>query len=615
MDKSDVRVEVQAFQRRTATDRNVEDCFPAWYLSYEYGLSDTLTLMQTSDPAVEGKTKGYDFGLDGFYLDVDDPKQPRLILVQAKYSDNPNAVSAGFKDLERCLPKVANALDGAGSDEPLENKILFNLRRILKEQDRQIVRGFNIDLIVIHLCDQDEMIIRANARKNRDELAEVFRDIFPDRNGSIEEIGPRRMSKLNVQITSSTQDWTSLTLTAVLLETTVNERPVKMYSGIGHLSELVELYNQRRDELFSKNVRYFLKSKRNVEKGPSAKIKDTLKQICTKTQDGVLEPEVFAFYHNGVTVFARAVDSSQDGVITRILEPYILNGCQTIKTSYYFRYDTRLRSKIDDERWRRIKIPIRIITTRDDELIRLITISNNRQNQISAAALRANDEMQIELANRFKRVGIFYQRQEGAFEEIVESNPSIIDNIYTNTNYRYVDIEDLARCLSAVASEFELAKSSSHIFEYDAAYKRCFSPRRLASITFLTFLQNLHDVIPLILKKDLELYQMYDNGPNPARLAYYTMYLFVRYLAYQERHDFVQEFGGTLWGHQRAFRDEVSRLLNNYNSKIKGVLQDKFMALKDTKTESLKSALMRSESWLGLKDVDPFDVFRMLDNK
>ncbi len=61
-------------------------------------------------------------------------------------------------------------------------------------------------------------------------------------------------------------------------------------------------------QLFSKNVRYYLKSRRNVEKGPASRIKETLKQACATTGDAGISPELFAFYHNGVTLIAKSVD-------------------------------------------------------------------------------------------------------------------------------------------------------------------------------------------------------------------------------------------------------------------------------------------------------------------
>jgi hypothetical protein len=85
----------------------------------------------------------------------------------------------------------------------------------------------------------------------------------------------------------------SLTLEAVGSSATHNGREVKMYYGIGKLSELVETYRSRRDLLFAKNVRYFLAKKSNLEKGPSGQMRETLKHICI---DQTLDPELFSFF-------------------------------------------------------------------------------------------------------------------------------------------------------------------------------------------------------------------------------------------------------------------------------------------------------------------------------
>lgn len=385
-----------------------------------------------------------------------------------------------------------------------------------------------------------------------------------------------------------------------------------MHYGIGYLSELVDLYNFRRDDLFSKNVRYFLKSKKNTEKGPSAEIRATLKQISV---DGAkaLEPELFAFYHNGVTMFARAVEITPDGLQLR--DPFVLNGCQTIKTAFNFLHAARLQSKIDIERWNRIAVPVRVITTRDEGLINTITINNNRQNAISYAALRANDPVQIRLEERFRAAKVFYQRQEGAHANLEDSNPEIFEDDYANSLGQYVEIVELARSIAAVAGEIEMAKSPSHIFESEAAYQRCFSNKRLSSIVFLTFLQNLHDLIFVVLKKDLNL-KPTDYGPKPSRLGYYVMCLLVRYLAKYKYHNDVVEFGQVLWGRSSQFRIWVTKILDNYHSGIKRVIDEKFLSLPDSRTESLNESFRRAEASLYLKEtIDVFEIFKDLDDR
>ncbi len=155
----------------------------------------------------------------------------------------------------------------------------------------------------------------------------------------------------------------------------------------------------------------------------------------------------------------------------------------------------------------------------------------------------------------------------------------------------------------------------SDLFETDAAYNRIFSAKRLASLNCLTFLQNLHDVISLVLKKDLDLEQKGD-GPKPGSLGYYAMCLLVRYLAKHHEYDTIREFGSVLWGRNDQFRSEVAQLLDNRHSGIKGVLKEKFLVLKDSRADSLNDAFTRAETSLRLRnDIDVFEAFKNLDEE
>lgn len=243
--------------------------------------------------------------------------------------------------------------------------------------------------------------------------------------------------------------WSSLSLHGNPLKVQKQDQSRVLY-GVCNLSDLVELYRGRGDELFSKNVRYYLRSKKNTVKGPAGKMRETLKQICLSSENP-LEPEIFAFYHNGATLFASEIEPIEGGI--KVRNPYVLNGCQTIKNAYLFRYDPNYKGKINVSAWNRIVIPLRILGTKDKDLVRQVTINNNRQNSISPSALRANDEPQLKLEERFRKVKIFYQRQKGAYENIKGRNPEIIENEFTNSLDGYVDIEDLARSIAAASGK------------------------------------------------------------------------------------------------------------------------------------------------------------------
>jgi hypothetical protein len=612
MDRKTLRAEVDSFRVAEAGDRSVEDCFPAWYLKQVYGVSATTALQQTSDPCITGTTKG-DGGLDGYHIEIESDGHLRLCLIQAKFTDSANQIAKGFKDLERSLQHVKAVIQGENTST-VENKIFVNLRRAIQtnlQADRGLLTEF--ELKVIHLSDLDPMVMRAHCRKAIDDLKEEFRSLFPDAQCKVELIGPSEISHTDVVRPSN--DWFKLQMSVVPLNVTVGDRQVTMYSGIGKLAELVELYNLRRDDLFSKNVRYFLKGKRNEESGPSGKMRETLKGMCVSENGKTIEPELFAFLHNGVTIFARDVRIEQGSDAAQVREPFVLNGCQTIKTGFIFLCDSKIKSRIDLERWKRVKLPLRVITTRDEELIRQITVSNNRQNRMSASALHANDPEQVILAERFKRQGVFYQSQECAFTELEDTNPKLIASDYPNTNQGFVDIEDLARCLAAVAGEFDYAHSPARIFEYDAAYNRCFGQKRLRSIVFLTFLRNVHEVLSTILKKDLGL-EGNGTGPKPSKLTFYAMCLLMRYIAkYRNRMScIIMEYGGAITVRKDQLRAKIASELDGYHSGIKGQLKEKFLSLNDSRADSLKQAFQRAESALNLRaSVDPFEAFQNLD--
>ena len=255
--------------------------------------------------------------------------------------------------------------------------------------------------------------------------------------------------------------------------------------------------------------------------------------------------------------------------------------------------------------------------TRDEGLIRTITINNNRQNTISPSALRANDPVQLQLQERFRRFKTDYERQEGAFESLLDASPEALIDKFEYTGSRCVNIVDLARSLSAIAGGTDLFNYAHHpndIFESDQVYERCFSTKRLASVTFLIFLQNLHDVLPVVLKRDLSL-EPKEGAPKPGRLTFFAICLLARYLAREDKKSFVVEYGRALWGRTKAFRDDIASYLGNRRSQIKGALEKRFMVLADGSTDSLKTAFGRSEALLRLGgQIDPFEAFKDLDD-
>lgn len=92
--------------------------------------------------------------------------------------------------------------------------------------------------------------------------------------------------------------------------------------GSTRLADLYQFLVGYRDEtgdldgIYEKNVRRFLGGRGKVNKG----MQDTLREA----------PERFGLYNNGITIVAS--DWTQDGAAVELVEPYIVNGCQTSRT-------------------------------------------------------------------------------------------------------------------------------------------------------------------------------------------------------------------------------------------------------------------------------------------
>ena len=575
-----------------------------WYLNYVLSQPETIAAKNSSDTSEFGGKANYDFGIDAFNLMVKD-ENTLLILIQAKYSTQINYISKGLRDFKKSLSLLNNMFDKIDTDVPQQNKVLVNLKAALNLLSDEQRLSLQIEFIVIHLSDDDETILAHKTESARKDLADEVEYKIPNHNVRIKLEGPGDWGKFTQVVPA---EWITIKMKGFTNIEHANESNHKMYLGLGYLADLVELYNQRRDNLFSKNVRYFIKSKKNVEKGPSAKMRDTLKDICINGEES---PELFAFYHNGVTIYGK--DVIADGNNLKVREPYVLNGCQTIKTSFLFRYDNRNKEKIDTNIWNNISIPVRLVTSSNDNLIRKITINNNRQNAMSSAALRANDPIQLDLETRFRECKILYERQEGAKSNIEDTTPELFDAFYNASNFMAVNIVDLARTISAAIGEMNSALSPAHIFEYDNIYNKVFSDKKINSMAFLIFLQNLHDVIPVVLKKDLKLNDN-EYGISKNRLVYFTINLLIKHLEKSRNMDLIYNYGDRLVGKNKVFRDEVAKVLDNYHSKITQQLNKYFLTLDNNRNESLMQSLEKA-SRLYRSHNNILDLVKDIDDK
>ena len=95
---------------------------------------------------------------------------------------------------------------------------------------------------------------------------------------------------------------------------------VGMVSLIDLFKFLVEYKNKagNLDQLYEKNVRQFLGSRRKVNKGIVSTLNDN--------------PQLFGLYNNGITIVASNYVKSDSDSTVEIRDPYVVNGCQTTRS-------------------------------------------------------------------------------------------------------------------------------------------------------------------------------------------------------------------------------------------------------------------------------------------
>lgn len=586
----------------------------------KFHIPDAVAFEHSSSGGQE-KRRNWDFGLDGYHL-IGEPNPTSLLLIQAKFSDSVTYIAKGFGDFLRLLNFLSSALAGRDVDVPQENHVLFNLRGDLKKLDSPVLSKLELDFRLVHMSDLDKEILRHRTSASRSKLTDEIRKQLRSHVAQVDIVGPKDMGDVPEIIVPQAK----YPLKVRYLNPYDTDKGATMYFGMAKLADFVRMYESRREELFSKNIRYYIKSTKNTRSGPAGRIKETLSEICIKKSDGTYEesPHMFAALHNGISLYTSTVDPPQpngDGSsigtgTAMVSEPYVINGCQTIKSAYYFRGEKE--DLVNVERWEQIEVPIRVIETADQGIVRTVTLSNNFQNAVSYSALHANDEDQIELQRRFEEKGIFYQRQDGAYDSLVKDRPDLLQEKYKNTNESYIDIVTLAQAITAAAGQVAYAKSPSDIFEIKTAYDRCFSKEKTRSITFLVFLANLYEIMPTILKKNMELMDLKWKdgsmaGPPPSRFVNQAFCLFVRYLARERKEDIVEKYGDKVYPGDEL-REEIAKMMK-WGPGLKRVLASWMRELDEAlrKGERLNELFEEAQRDLRLGDnVNPFEKFRDL---
>lgn len=201
-----------------------------------------------------------------------------------------------------------------------------------------------------------------------------------------------------------------------------NEMGIKSYVAQVFLRDFIDYIDEDPEfRILARNVRSELKDK-------------TAKEIKSGMRNTYLRaPWEFWYSHNGITIICER--ASIKGKKLNLISPYIINGAQTIHAL-----------KGIEKRDPRAKVLVRVIEIPSEgkdmkNFINSIIFRTNQQNKMYAYDLRANDFIQVKLANEFLKHRVFYERRRGDWD--------LNKRIYKNQGFCRLKSTELAQILMA----------------------------------------------------------------------------------------------------------------------------------------------------------------------
>jgi len=246
-------------------------------------------------------------------------------------------------------------------------------------------------------------------------------------------------------------------------------RGESMRVGFARLTDLHAMFKEMNYRFFERNIRASL----SEETITNRYIHEALERLALK---GEADPAVFAFDHNGVTLFAEKIDVEKDKFV--LTEPRLLNGAQTITTFDRFlkAHETEFQDPARRAALEELSVMCKIITDAGSEFVLEVAINNNRQNPVKPWNLHANDMIQLEIQDKLREdLGLYYERQERAFSNLTAED---LEEMEIKEG-KAVEMLKLAQTLLASDGELDRMSHLQEAFEDEKVYGRVFSAERL----------------------------------------------------------------------------------------------------------------------------------------
>jgi hypothetical protein len=481
--KDDCIKAVKSFRAKQGVEASDENIIATIHLMNTHGMDLNSAMDQSS-------RSGNDHGVDAWFYD---DKVNELLIYQSKLTESRPGAVRGLGDLDYARQWLEEVLiNGAVTSIP-DNHCLFNLYTTLPKK-KEVIRKISFLLLspfekneIEDMSEYDEFTKGLITSKLNDFIRQV-------RSGKLGAGVKQYNLESGLPEKIKTYPITKIPSARIALRKNA-------YLDLAYISlySLVELYRQRGNVLFDKNVRLSLI---NVKEAKD-RLVHPLEETLGKITKGELSPNIFPFYHIGITIAASS-SIDEDSNLMSLEAPSIINGCQTITIAHEFLKPLE-KSKNDEaiERFKQIKVVAKVVVAVSNEELKEITNANNRQNPIENWQLFSNEPIHIEIEQTLKDCGIFYERQRGKFDSVMK----MADNAkyYPSTHGTFIKIVDLAQVIALARNSMQMAAKPGDIFLNKQNHDQVFDAKISKYTRDMIFCTNLQKCIKRGLNNYLDL--------------------------------------------------------------------------------------------------------------
>ena len=181
-------------------------------------------------------------------------------------------------------------------------------------------------------------------------------------------------------------------------------------------------------------------------------------QTMERNDDQNVNVDDFPFLHNGMTLTGDDLRlKERDGKKVLYIErPKIINGAQSLFT--YEHYAKKSKKPVNPKVLVKVVVPY----PGADNFLNQVTMANNRQNPVFSYHLRAADDLQFFIWQRYQEEGFTYVYKDG---------------VRLKARTRKLEVRmrpELAKTLFMMDGKLSECRSSDCIFDKETLYQRCF---------------------------------------------------------------------------------------------------------------------------------------------